>query len=81
MGDTIAEISSIEQTVVVIVEEILKVAPLIQAGVATAEPYVQALIGLIRGTNVSQDDLDSLIATVKAQSDEFQKPLPDAPTG
>lgn len=59
-----------------IIEEIIKVAPAITAGVASAEPYVEALAGIFSGSNVTQDQLDSLTASVLAASAQFQQPLP-----
>ncbi len=52
-------------------------APLVEKGVADATPYVQAIVGLIKGDNVTQEQLDEAVAKVLALSEEFQKPLPE----
>jgi hypothetical protein len=67
---------AIATAVTTILEEVIKVAPLIEQGIATAEPYAQALIGLIEGTNVTQEQLDAAVANVQALSAQFQQPLP-----
>lgn len=79
MGNVIAEIEAVVATVETIVTAIIKVAPLVEEGIADAQPYVQALVGLIKGTNVTQEQLDEAVASVLALSAEFQKPLPDEP--
>lgn len=77
MGNVIAEAEAVIATVETIVAAIIKVAPLVEKGVADATPYVQALVGLIKGTNVTQEQLDEAVTRVLALSAEFQKPLPD----
>lgn len=79
MGNVIAEAEAIIATVETIVAAIIKVAPLVEKGIADAQPYVQALIGLIKGDNVTQAQLDEAVASVLALSAEFQTPLPDVP--
>ena len=59
-----------------IVEAIIKVAPAIEQGIASSEPYVAAITGLITGTNATQAQLDSLLATANIASSQFQQPLP-----
>lgn len=79
MGNIIAEAEAVIATVETIVTAIIKVAPLVEQGIADAKPYVEALVGLIKGNNVTQDQLDQAVASVLALSAEFQKPLPDEP--
>jgi hypothetical protein len=52
------------------------VAPAIEQGVASSAPYVEAITGLITGTNATQTQLDALSATANAASAQFQQPLP-----
>ncbi|EFI51580.1 hypothetical protein [Afipia sp. 1NLS2] len=59
-----------------IVSTIVKVAPAIQQGVISSLPYVQAIAGLIQGTNATQEQIDATLAQINAATDEFLKPLP-----
>jgi len=68
---------AIAEAVTTILEEVIKAAPVIEKGIADIEPYVQAMVGLIEGTNVTQDQLDAAVANVQALSQQFQQPLPD----
>lgn len=68
----LATIEAIAAAAEAIVTSIVKAAPAIESGVLNAAPYVQALVGLVTGTNVTQDQLDQSVASVKALSDQFQ---------
>jgi hypothetical protein len=59
-----------------IVSAIVKVAPAIEQGVISSVPYVQAIGGLIAGSNATSDQIDAVLAQINAASDEFLKPLP-----
>lgn len=59
-----------------IVDAIVKEAPVITQGIVSSEPYVQAIAGLIKGTNATQDQIDALLATANIASAQFQTPLP-----
>lgn len=59
-----------------IVSAIIKVAPAIQQGVVSMEPYVEAIAGMITGTNVTPDMVNALVAQVQKDSADFQTPLP-----
>jgi hypothetical protein len=59
-----------------IVNGIMTVAPAVQKGVASAEPYIKALGGLLTGSNATQEDIDDLLAKLQADSAEFEQPLP-----
>jgi hypothetical protein len=59
-----------------IVEAIVNVAPAIEKGIASSEPYIAAITGLITGTNATQAQIDALLATVNTASQQFQQPLP-----
>ena len=60
-----------------IVDAIVKAAPAIQKGIVSAEPYVAAIGGMLAGTNATQDQGDALLAQLKADSADFQTPLPE----
>ncbi len=59
-----------------IVSAIVKEAPAISQGIASSLPYVQAIAGMIQGTNATQDQIDTLLASANIASAQFQQPLP-----
>lgn len=59
-----------------IVDAIVRIAPAIEQGIASSVPYVQAIAGLIRGTNATEDQIDAVLAQIDAASDAFLAPLP-----
>lgn len=59
-----------------IVSAIIKVAPAIQKGIVSAEPYVMAIGGMLAGSNATQEQVDALLAQLDADSADFQMPLP-----
>jgi hypothetical protein len=59
-----------------IVSAIVKVAPAIEQGVVSSLPYVQAIAGLIGGTNASSAQIDAVLAQINAATDAFLDPLP-----
>jgi hypothetical protein len=73
---TAAEIEAGVAIAEAIVSAIVKAAPAIQQGVVSSLPYVQAIAGLIRGTNTTQEQIDATLAQINAATDEFLKPLP-----
>lgn len=70
------DIAAIIATVTTIVNEIVAVAPIIEKDVTASQPYVQALVGLVSGSNATQDQLDQAVAAVQAASAQLQQPLP-----
>jgi len=73
---TVAEIEAGVAIAEAIVSAIVKVAPAIQQGVVSSLPYVQAIAGLIQGTNATQEQIDATLAQINAATDAFLKPLP-----
>ena len=72
-------LSTVEDAIPVaeaIINEIVKIAPAISQGIADATPYVQALAGLLSGSNATQQDIDDLLTQLQADSARFQQPLP-----
>jgi type IV secretory pathway TrbL component len=59
-----------------IVAALIKVAPAIMQGLVSEAPYVQAIAGMITGGNATQAQVDALLAQIKADSADFQTPLP-----
>jgi hypothetical protein len=59
-----------------IVGAIIANAPAIEADITASEPYVAALAGLIKGTNATQAEIDSLLALANSASATVQQPLP-----
>lgn len=60
-----------------IVSAIIKIAPSVEKGVADTAPYVQALAGMLTGSNATQAQVDALLVQLDADSADFQTPLPD----
>lgn len=71
MLDLAAALTLAEQ----IVSGIIKIAPAVEKGVADASPYIQALGGMLTGTNATQEQIDSLLAQLDKDSADFQTPL------
>ncbi len=59
-----------------IVDAIVKVAPAIEQGIASSAPFVNAITGLITGSNATQAQIDALLASANLASQQFQQPLP-----
>lgn len=59
-----------------IVSAIVKVAPAIEQGVVSSIPYVQAIAGLIGGSNATPEQIDAVLARINAASEDFLSPLP-----
>jgi hypothetical protein len=73
---TAAEIQAGVAVAEAIVSAIIKAAPAIQKGVVSSLPYVQAIAGLVQGTNATQEQIDATLAQINAATDEFLQPLP-----
>jgi hypothetical protein len=73
MIDVVAALTLAEQ----IVTAIIKIAPAVESGVVSAEPYIQALGGMLTGSNATQEQIDTLLAQLEKDSADFQTPLPD----
>ena len=59
-----------------IVNALIKAAPAIEQGIASSAPYVQAIAGMIQGTNATEEQIDTLLASANISSAQFQQPLP-----
>jgi hypothetical protein len=73
---TAAEIEAGLAAAEAIVDAIVKVAPAIEQGVVSSIPYVQAIAGLIGGSNATRDEIDAVLAQINAATDAFLDPLP-----
>lgn len=73
---TMADITAGLAVAEAIVSAIVKAAPAIEQGVVSSVPYVQAIAGLIQGTNATQQQIDDTLAAINAASDAFLEPLP-----
>ncbi|CAM5425927.1 putative protein OS=Afipia felis OX=1035 GN=NCTC12722_02660 PE=4 SV=1 [Afipia felis] len=73
---TAAEIQAGVAVAEAIVSAIIKAAPAIRQGVVSSLPYVQAIAGLIQGTNATQEQIDATLAQINTATDEFLRPLP-----
>lgn len=59
-----------------IVGAIVKAAPAIEQGVVSSLPYVQAIAGLVGGSNATSEQIDAVLAQINAASNEFLEALP-----
>lgn len=73
---TVAEITAGIAIAQAIFDAIVKAYPAIQKGVVSSVPFVEAIAGLIAGSNATQEQIDQALANVNAVTDEFLKPLP-----
>lgn len=73
------DLSTIEGAIALaesIVSAIVTAAPAIEQGIASAEPYVQAIAGMVQGTNATIPQIQALLATANISSAQFDAPLP-----
>jgi ABC-type transporter Mla subunit MlaD len=70
------DIAAIVAAATSVVNAIVAAAPAIEKGAVDSAPYVQAIAGLITGSNATQEQIDSLLEQVNAASADFQAPLP-----
>lgn len=63
-----------------IVGALVKIAPAVEQGVVSTQPYVSALAGMLTGGNATQDQVDALLSQLESDSADFQLPLPPAGT-
>lgn len=61
-----------------IVAALIKIAPAVEQGVVSTEPYISALAGMLTGGNATQDQVDALLAQLETDSADFQTALPAA---
>lgn len=61
-----------------IVAALIKIAPAVEQGVVSTEPYIAALAGMLTGGNATQEQVDALLAQLETDSADFQTPLPAA---
>lgn len=59
-----------------IVNAIVANAPAIEADVSQSIPYVQAIAGMIQGTNATIETIQTLLGNANITVDDFLKPLP-----
>lgn len=59
-----------------IVSTIITMAPAIEKGIASSAPYVQAIAGMIQGTNATPAQIQSLLSAANISSAQFDTPLP-----
>lgn len=59
-----------------VISAIIKIAPAVEQGVVSTQPYVSALAGMLTGGNATQEQVDALLAQLEADSADFQTPLP-----
>lgn len=63
------------QLATTIVNAIVQNAPAIEADVSKSIPYVNAIAGMIKGTNATMTEIQSLLASANIAVDDFLTPL------
>jgi hypothetical protein len=59
-----------------IVNAIVANAPAIEQDISASQPYVQAIAGMIQGTNATIDSITQLLNAANISTDQFLQPLP-----
>lgn len=67
--------------IALVISEAVKLGPVVIKTTEDAAPFAKAIYGLFTGTNVTQAQLDELVAKIKNLSNELQKPLPPEEDG
>jgi hypothetical protein len=76
MAITEAEIEAGIAVASQIIDIIVKVAPKIEQGIVSAQPYAEAIAGMITGKNATIDTINAMQAQLESDSADFQTPLP-----
>ena len=58
------------------IKAIIDLAPGVISTIDDAKPYAEKLIALIKGENITQDELDAFLVDLTAKHVKFQEPLP-----
>lgn len=64
--------AAIAAIVAAVIKTAVDLGPTIIKGVEEAKPFAEQIVALIGGQNVTQDQLDELLANVQALSKELQ---------
>lgn len=59
-----------------IVNAIIANMPAIEQDISASQPYVQAIAGMIQGTNATIDTITALLNAANISTDQFLTPLP-----
>jgi hypothetical protein len=73
------DLTTIESAVSIasaIVNAIVANAPAIEQDVAASKPYVDAIAGMIQGSNATIDTITQLLTNANIATDQFLTPLP-----
>lgn len=69
--------TTIITTIATVINEAVTLGPTVVKAVEDARPFAQLIYGLFTGSNVTQAQVDDLLAQLDALSAQLQAPLPD----
>lgn len=67
--------TTIIATIASVINEAVTLGPTVVKAVEDAEPFAQLIYGLFEGTNVTQAQIDTLVANLAVLSAQLQVPL------
>ena len=59
-----------------VIKEAVDIGPTVIKLVSDAEPFAQQIFNMFNGTQITQAQLDALVADAKSLSDQLMAPLP-----
>lgn len=68
------DLATVETIVAAIAQIITIAAPIVTKGVENAAPFAQMIYGLVTGTNLTNTDIDAVLAKANALSAQIQAP-------
>lgn len=68
------DLATVETIVAAIAQIITVAAPIIKTGVADATPFAEMIYGVVTGTNLTNSDIDAVLAKANALSAQIQNP-------
>jgi hypothetical protein len=68
------EAATVEAILTAVAQIITIAAPIVVKGVENAAPFAQMIYGLVTGTNLTNDDIDAVLAKANALSAQIQDP-------
>lgn len=70
-------VATVIETIAKVINEAVILGPTVIKAVEDAKPFAQVIYGLFTGTNVTQAQVDDLLAQLDALADQLEAPLPE----
>lgn len=68
------ELATVETIVSAVAQIITIAAPLVIKGAQNAAPFAEMIYGIVTGTNLTNEDIDAVLAKANALSAQIQSP-------